>query len=90
MNLETQRTNEPESLRGSFSFEAPDFKGAFEDVIDPDEQLYFDLSSAAGKKKKVSERFLIYSKMAALVEAAEERATALNSMVEHRPIEGGP
>jgi hypothetical protein len=68
MNLESSRTVEPPSLRGSFGFTEADLTAAFANA-DPDEQLYYDVFGPKWAAKPVSEKLTLLARVAALAEA---------------------
>jgi hypothetical protein len=72
MELQTNRTIDPDSLRASLTFMAEDIDLAFTNQTDPDEQLFYDFFSPTLKSRPVSEQLLIFQKVAALAEAAAQ------------------
>ena len=70
MNVDAKRPTEPvPTIAGTFDFTEADVVAAFEGQTNPDEELFYAVFSGAWKRKTASERLLLLSQIAALVEA---------------------
>lgn len=81
------RTVQPkQEARGRWGFTAEDLHKAFAAQTDPDEDLFYALMGEEWEAKLPSEKFLILSKIAALVEAeAPEQFAIGQGRIEPKP-----